>query len=255
MAWLKLTSKALYLMDDNEYLEKFDLSLNRATPAQYKMDLPLEWLRGASAPGQMIIALESLSEPNKKLSPTPPAPTRYQLRITKTGMKQPNGLEVLNVALMSGDTPIDRVAAVSGAPNHQAFRLPSKSQAGSNEPLPEGYWDLGEPEPDHMTKQRAAISKLVEFASGVTGDYSKDWPISGDGLGPVFIAMYCRSWTARSDIGFHVDNNSPNAPGTVGCIGIINDSGLKSLKKLVSWFDDKNLAPQVAIVDWGLGSI
>ncbi|MEG4800139.1 hypothetical protein QUB63_03560 [Microcoleus sp. ARI1-B5] len=255
MVWLKLTSKALYLIDGNEYLDKADLTLIRATPEQYKLDLPLAWLQGEDAPGKLIVSLQSPREPNQKIFPPPPAPTRRQIRITKTGMMRSNGLAVLEVALMEGSRKVDSVSAVSGAPDRQAFRLASKSEAGSREPLPEGIWDLGMPKPDPMTKTRPSISKLVEFASGTAGNFTKDWPEDGDGLGPVWLEMTCRFQTARSAIGFHVDNNSASAPGTVGCVGIINDLDLKSLRKFVSWFDNSTLAPYVAIVDWGLGSV
>jgi lysozyme len=255
MAWLKLTSQALYLMDSGEYLDREELILMSATPERYKLDLPLEWLRREDVPGKMIISLKSSVEPSKKNLPPPPPPNRQQIRITKTGIVLPSGLAVLEVALMQGSNKIDSVSAFSGAVNRQAFRLPSQSKAGSKEPLPEGIWDLGMPKPDSMTKSRSSISILVEFASGIKGDFGKDWPADSDGLGPVWIEMTCRSQTERSDIGFHVDNNATTAPGTVGCIGIVNDSGLVSLKKFVSWFDDPKNAPHVAIVDWGLGSI
>ena len=256
MAWLKLTSKALYLMDETEYLQKSDLTLKQADPEQYTMELPLEWFKGASSPGEMIISLESSVEPIKKVLPPPPRPTRPQIRITRTGTNQLNGLADLEVALMKGSKKVDFVFAVSGAPDKQAFRLPSTSKAGSKEPLPEGIWDLGMPEPDQMTKTRPGISKLVEFASGTPNDLSRDWPDNSDGLGPIWIQMTCRTFTERSAIGFHVDNNSSSAPGTVGCVGIKNDSNLKSLKKFISWFvDNPAEAPHVAIVDWGLGSI
>ncbi len=156
---------------------------------------------------------------------------------------------------MDGTTVLDRVNAVSGISARQAFRLPAKSPAGSGEPLPEGYWNLGEPEPKPRGLRTGNPTKLVEFASGVTGDLSEDWPAPGDGLGPVWVSMYCQRWTARSAIGFHVDNNSSKFPGTDGCVGIVNDSGMKSLKKFVSWFNKPELAPHMAIVDWGLGSV
>jgi lysozyme len=255
MVWLKLTSQALYLMDGEEYLDKVDLMLKRAIPEQYVLDIPLAWLQGEDVPGWIIVSLKSTLQPNKKVLPPAPAPTRRQIRISKTGMLQPNGLAVLEVALMEGSRKVDSVSAVSGAPDAQAFRIASNSRAGSREPLPEGTWDLGLPEPDRMTKARSSISELVEFASNIPGDFGKDWPQQGDGLGPVWVLMTCRSQTERGDIGFHVDNNSTSAPGTVGCVGIVNDAGLKSLKKFANWFDDSTLAPHVAIVDWGLGSV
>jgi lysozyme len=257
MSWVKLTSKALYLMDSgsNEYLEKVDLILTRAIPEQYKIDLPLEWLKSSDAPGQVIVALESKEEPKQKATPPLPTPTRHHIRVTKSGMRRSDGLEALSVDLMMGNKKIDSVAAVSGQPDAQAFRLPSESRSGSAEPLPEGVWDLGMPKPDPITKKRPSLDILVEFASGTSGDFSKDWPAPFDGLGPIYIEMTCRKKTSRSDIGFHLDNNSNTSPGTVGCIGIVYDSGLKSLKKFISWFDDSKIAPHYAIVDWGLGSV
>jgi lysozyme len=254
MVWLKLTSKALYLMDSDEYLEKIDLTLQQANPQQYKMDVPLDWLRDPTAPGKIIVALKTSTEPQKAPPPPPPVNTRHYIRITKQGMRFSNGLEALNVTLMEGSTVIDRVSAVAGIPGKQAFRLPAASKAGSREPLPEGFWDLGEPEPHPRTHNRGTITKIVEWAGGAR-DFSKDWPSPTDGLGPVWVSMYCRSWTERGDIGFHVDNNSASSPGTIGCVGIVNDSGLKSLKKFASWFDNSKLAPQVAIVDWELGFV
>ncbi len=257
MSWVKLTSKALYLMDSqsNEYLEKVDLILTRANPEQYKIDLPLEWLESEDAPGQVIVALDANEEPKQKATPPLPTPTRHHIKVTKSGMRTSSGLEALNVDLMMGSTKIDSVVAVSGQPDAQAFRLPSASVSGSDEPLPEGIWDLGKPKPDPVTKKRSKLDILAEFASRRSGDFSEDWPATFDGLGPVYIEMTCRKWTSRTDIGFHLDNNSDTSPGTVGCIGIVYDTNLKSLKKFTSWFENPKIAPHYAIVDWGLGSV
>jgi lysozyme len=252
MSYIKLTQKALHLMEGDEYLEKIDLNLQRATPPQYKLDLPVEWF-DSDGPGQMIIALKSTEEAKKRPA-SPPSIARRYIRIVKTSTRRSDGLYLLEVRLMDGGSILDRVNAVSGVPGAQAFRLPAASPAGSGEPLPEGYWDLGEPEP-RPRKRSGTPNPLVEFASGVTGDFSRDWPKDGDGLGPVWVSMYCHAWTARRFIGFHVDNNSSFSPGTDGCIGIINDSNLNSLKKFYSWFKDSSLAPHLAIVDWELGSV
>lgn len=257
MSWVKLTSKALYLMDSesNKYLEKVDLILTRAIPEQYKIDLPLTWLQSEDSPGQVIVALEATVEPKQKAVPSLPRPTRHHIRVTKSGMGKPNGLEVLNVDLMKGSTKISSVSAVSGQPDFQAFRLPSDSRPGSMEPLPEGIWDLGMPKTDPVTKKRPSLGILVEFASGNRSNLSQNWSHQFDGLGTIYIEMTCRKWTGRGDIGFHLDNNSDTSPGTVGCIGIDYDSNLTSLQEFIGWFGDDKIEPHYAIVDWGLGSV
>ncbi|MEP0919776.1 hypothetical protein NC981_23400 [Leptolyngbya sp. DQ-M1] len=229
------------------------MKLQRATPPQYKLDLPVEWLNSSESPGQMIIALKSTDDIKKRASASPSLDRRH-LRIVNTGTRRAGGLFLLEVRLMEGSKVLDRVNAVSGAPGSQAFRLPADSLAGSGEPLPEGYWDLGEPEPRPRRRSGVPV-QLIEFASSTLDDFSRDWPANGDGLGPVWVSLYCHSWTARRFIGIHVDNNSSFAPGTDGCIGIVNDAGLKSLRKFTSWFKDRTLAPHLAIVDWGLGSL
>ncbi len=236
MTWLKLTSKALYLMDAGEYLEKVDL-IPTDKPNQFKMNLPLEQLRGTSTPGKVVVSLKSPTEPTKKVVPTPPKPTRNEIRITKTGKQDANGLVILKVALINtSGTEIESISAVSGAAGCQVFRLPSASISGSCEPLPQGRWKLGP----------------VEFASGIKNNLSEDWPEKGDGVGPVWVSMTCQSMTDRSAIGFHIDNNSHSAPGTVGCVGIPNEPALASLKKFVKWFEIPATAPHFAVVDWGL---
>lgn len=255
MTWLKLTSKALYLMDGDKYVDKQDLRLSRAMPPQFKFDFPKDWMLSVEAPRSLIIALDSSEEPQPIPPEKPAAFTRPFLRVAPTGKRQANGLAILEVSLMDGANKKDSVPAVSGQPGRQAFRLPSNSAARSLEPLPEGVWDLGLPKPDPINSKRTKIDKIVEFASGVTNDFTVDWPDDNDGLGPIYIEMTCRSKTSRSAIGFHCDNNASFAPGTVGCIGILRDPGYKTLRKFAGWFSDPQTAPQVAIVDWGLGSI
>ena len=253
MTWLKLTAKALYLMENDKYLEKQDLIQSRVAPEQYKLDFPRNWIVGVDQPNNLIVALMADKEPKPNLKP--PTPSRFTISVTSTKKFNPSGLVILKVALMKGTTIVDEVRAVSGQPNRQAFRLPAASKAGSQEPLPEGIWDLGLPKPNSITKERNSVDKLVEFASGQDNDFSKDWPDNSDGLGPIYIEMSCRQNTERKNIGFHLDNNASESPGTVGCIGIVKDSGLASLRRFVGWFKDKEKAPHIANVDWGLGSL
>lgn len=156
------------------------------------------------------------------------------IKVTKTD-RALNGLTELQVSLVRDGKLIDSIAAVSGQPSKQSFRTAEISKAGSAEPLPEGYWKLGS----------------VEWASGIKGDESKSWADSNDGVGPAWVGMQPTYQTERGDIGFHLDNNSYIYPGTVGCVGLLNKS---DLRKFVSWFDSYD-APNVAIVDWGLGTV
>ena len=125
MTWLKLTSEALYLMDGGEYLEKVDL-VPTGKANQFKMNLPLEQLRGTDTPGKVVVSLKSPTEPTKKVVPPPSRPPRNEIRITKTGKQDANGLVILKVALMNtSGNEIESISAVSGAPGCQFFRLPS----------------------------------------------------------------------------------------------------------------------------------
>jgi lysozyme len=255
MAWLKLTSKALYLMQGDQYIDKQDLHLSRAQPEQYKFDFPKEWMSAVDAPRNLIVALETTAEPQPLPSKKPDPFSRPYLRVVRTGKINSNGLAQLDVDLMDGEAKLDGVPAVSGLIDCQAFRLPSNSRSGSYEPLPEGVWDLGLPRPNPIYSSRPHVKKIVEFASGSSNDFTVDWPHESDGIGPVWIEMTCKSNTGRIGIGIHCDNNAPSSAGTSGCIGIARDAGYKTLRKFVSWFADPERAPQVAIVDWGLGTV
>jgi Bacterial pre-peptidase C-terminal domain len=164
------------------------------------------------------------------------APTHSAIRVTQTNRFNRNGLEELQVSLVRNGKMIDSIAAVSGQPSKQSFRTAKISKAGSGEPLPEGYWQLGS----------------VEWASGIKGDESKNWDDPPyNGVGPAWVGMQPLYQTERSAIGFHLDNNSSLYPGTVGCIGLLNKA---DLHKFTGWFDSYD-APKVAIVDWGLGTV
>jgi Bacterial pre-peptidase C-terminal domain len=158
------------------------------------------------------------------------------IRVTNTKRANANGLSELQVSLVRNGRLIDSIAGVSGQPTKQSFRTAEISKSGSAEPLPEGYWQLGN----------------VEWASGIKGDESKSWADPPyDGVGPAWVGMSPLYQTERSAIGFHLDNNAYLYPGTVGCIGLLSKS---DLRKFVGWFDNSD-APKVAIVDWGLGTV
>jgi hypothetical protein len=72
MPWMKLTSKALYLMDGDKFLSKVDLRVhNRLT--ERALDIPVGWFGASDAPGAVVIALKRTIEP----TPMPSPPTPY----------------------------------------------------------------------------------------------------------------------------------------------------------------------------------
>jgi Bacterial pre-peptidase C-terminal domain len=154
------------------------------------------------------------------------------LRLSKTSAKTSSGLVQLQLELVQGNKVLDKVVAISGIAGKQNFRLPSQSQSGSMEPLPEGKWSLGSP----------------EWAGNAKGDFNSSW---GEGLGPVWVSVEPLMSTQRSAIGIHLDSNASYSPGTAGCIGVTSKN---DLQKVVSWFDN-SLAPKTVVVDWGLGSV
>ena len=79
MTWLKLTSKALYLMDGDQYLNKVDLE-SRPNPNEHSIDLPISWFKSPEPPTGIVVALKASAEPPPALEPSPPpAPPQASL--------------------------------------------------------------------------------------------------------------------------------------------------------------------------------
>lgn len=72
MTWLKLTSKSLYLMDGNQYLNKVDLQ-TRPNPNERSLELPISWFKTPEPPTGIVVALKSSAEPSPELEPSPPS--------------------------------------------------------------------------------------------------------------------------------------------------------------------------------------
>lgn len=158
--------------------------------------------------------------------------TRYKLHAAKGSWTPFSGLAALDLSLMDGDNVIDTVRCTSGQPNHQVFRQGWQSQAGSMEPLPEGYYDVSRP-----------------IWAGAKNDFNT---LFNAGLGPVVCDLTPKMQTSRSALEIHWDYNLANAPGTAGCLGIIDKL---NLVKFLSWFDNPLTAPNFLTVNWGLGSV
>jgi lysozyme len=120
----------------------------------------------------------------------------------------------------------------SGAPGCQAFRTGAQSQSGSNEPLPEGLWQIDD----------------IAWCDG-RDNYTGN--TFNSGLGPVSTPLEYKGpgSTRRGAIEIHIDWNRQGSPGTAGCIGIYS---IGNYKTLVTWLRDTN--PRDLFVDWGMGT-
>lgn len=148
------------------------------------------------------------------------------VRTTRTGRKDSNGLDILQVDLVKGGVVVDTLFATSGQARNQTFEVAGKNtqKSGSMAPIPEGVYKLGTPE--------------------VTGGSF------GSGLGNTWVSIDGNeALSGRSAFGFHRDANIDVAPGSAGCIVFTNQ---KDIDKLAGWV--KGGAKDLS-VDWGLGSV
>lgn len=71
MTWLKLTSKALYFMEGDKYIDRVVLKPHNPALEEFKLQVPLQWFQGINAPNRMAIEL-SPSHPEPQPLPSPP---------------------------------------------------------------------------------------------------------------------------------------------------------------------------------------
>ncbi|WP_272129043.1 peptidoglycan recognition protein family protein [Spirulina sp. CS-785/01] len=91
MAWLKLTQKALYLMQGgtNQYLQKVDLQPHNPEREQYRFNVPVDWFQSLNNPPQsMIVSLEE-GEPQPVTPETPLASTLDRVITTQEWNAEP----------------------------------------------------------------------------------------------------------------------------------------------------------------------
>ena len=161
-----------------------------------------------------------------------PAPGRNYLTLTRTDAKDEFGSFILTLAYFRDGVFVSSLGVCSGQPRKQMFRKGVDSPAQSMEPLPEGKWSIGD----------------VEWCGGKDNYEGAVW---NSGLGPAKIELgyLGPGTTARAGIEMHIDWNRATAPGTAGCVGLLN---VADFKTLVGWLRDTN--PRTLYVDWGLGS-
>ena len=132
----------------------------------------------------------------------------------------------LTLELQREGKVVDSVPVISGGPGRQnePFVTPSEDWAGSNRPIPEGVYKIGD-----VAKGR--------FAPGI-GEY---WiPVT------VFAEFDVND---RSAFGFHLDNNVTTAPGSAGCV-VFSEPG--RLDAFLGWLATRD-RPKELIVDWQTG--
>jgi GH24 family phage-related lysozyme (muramidase) len=156
---------------------------------------------------------------------------RSWLQLTKTGRRNGNGLELLDLAYVVDGKAVGTLQVVSGAPGHQAFRKGVDSRSGSLEPLPEGRWGVSD----------------IAWAGG-RDNYNASW---GPGLGPASVPLRFLgpATTERSAIEMHFDANHGTSPGTAGCVGF---QSIADLQAFIGWLRKSD--PRDLFVDWGLGT-
>lgn len=192
-------------------------------------------------------SLPPQKEPDKVTAPPVEAPKvtnppvseeRYILRVVKTDVKNKYGLYVLKVILAreSDLAEVDSVIVTSGQREKQNFRMAADSVARSMEPIPEGYYVLGE----------------FDWANGANNFSGK---VHSSALGPFWMSVDPAPGmkTGRSAIGFHVDWNEDGAPGSAGCLVFARD--LKDMKRFLGWFRNPRLAPKKLTVNYGFGTV
>lgn len=158
--------------------------------------------------------------------PPPPSNVELYLELTWTGRyRTVYGRQFLDLSLCHSQTK-ERVPVISGAPSAQVLEHPSRDWAGSNRPIPEGYYRIGP----------------VEVAQVC-------W---GPGIGKIWISLDVEPGyrlNNRSAFGFHLDNNAATAPGSAGCV-VTPDP--KVLSKIVSWVSSGCRSLRV---DYGFGVV
>lgn len=142
----------------------------------------------------------------------------------RTGAHWQDGCEKLKLSLSDADKLIFECYAKSGQARAQKYRKAGRNVPGSMEPCPQGLYK---------------VSDIIWY--GGKDNFAAS---GGQGLGPLFVPIYCEKELRRGEFGIHLDTG---APGTAGCIGL---QSMEDLRKLVAAL--RQVDPKELDVDWGL---
>lgn len=152
--------------------------------------------------------------------------------IATRGPRQANGLYDIYLDAWQNKNYLGRIIVNSGVASNQVFTTVPTATPGTYQPCPEGEFDLG------------GLEWCGRKADGTMkkGDY-KTWYQEIDS--PIWVMIM-----RRRAIGFHLDGNRTQAPGSAGCL-VFKD--MNDLKKFVRWYDFGEFSK--LYVDWGKGYV
>jgi lysozyme len=155
-------------------------------------------------------------------------------KLTRTHQPAYQGLELCKLDFISPQGQVlDSLKVITGDSANQRFNLPKDSDQGSGEPIPQGRYEIGD----------------IDWAGG-RDNYNAAHPISGNGLGPVWVPLKKLQIDDRDAFGMHCDWNwltEKHSPGSAGCVCPTSIDDLKELVRLLRKYD-----PRILVVYWGL---
>jgi lysozyme len=162
------------------------------------------------------------------------SPDLVTCKLTRTRQPAYQGLELCKLDFISPQGHVlDSLKVISGNAANQRFNLPKDSDQGSGEPIPQGRYEIGD----------------IDWAGG-RDNYNAAHPISGNGLGPVWVPLKKLQPDDRDAFGMHADWNwltEGHSPGSSGCVCPTSLDDLKELVRLLRKYDPREL-----VVYWGL---
>jgi TP901 family phage tail tape measure protein len=200
-----------------------------ASSITYKTNTPEEEAKIFGSSSKIDLPKKKAALPNPNGSGT--GTSKPLIRVTKTGSKNAQGLEILQMDLVQNGSVKDSILVTS---TNQTFTTAAKSKSDSKAPIPEGQYGLDKP----------------EWASGKKGNFSRSFPNKNNAIGSFWLPTPNDTPNNRSAFGIHFDNDLAIRPGSDGCLVL----GSKSdILKLQGWMDKSN--PNKLIVDYGFGTV
>jgi TP901 family phage tail tape measure protein len=204
-------------VDPKGYL-KDSTPLSKAIVKEVKtaFSTPLGTIAQTQTPNQTPNQLGTLKlKPEPKVKPT--------IRVTKTGTKNAQGLEILQMDLIDNGSIKDSILITSGRATNQTFSTAANSAKGKKTaPIPEGEYGVGNLE---------------------QGNFGKS-------IGSTWVGLKNITPNQRGGFGIHFDNDFAIAPGSEGCL-VLGDKS--SIAKLQAWMKESD--PSKLIVDYGFGTV